>query len=134
MFLIPSFIIPALAGSTTKASHFKPFVSLFASPHKNLTLEILFKSLFKFAQLTASLLISIPITSLKFLLKNKLIVPVPEYKYKPLVCTVENGHNFAYDYTLLNEIPKEAKVYRSNSGETLSFIVSCETSVILFLD
>lgn len=49
----------------------------------------------------------------------KYVKYLPMYEYKPLVCTVKNGHNFAYDYTLLDEIPNEAKVYRSNSGETL---------------
>ena len=49
----------------------------------------------------------------------KYVKYLPTYKYEPLVCTVKNGHNFAYDYTLLDEIPDDIKIYRSNSGETL---------------
>lgn len=49
----------------------------------------------------------------------KYVKYLPDLGYEPLVTTVEKGHNFAYDYSLLNEIPREVKVYRSNSGEKL---------------
>lgn len=39
--------------------------------------------------------------------------------YSPVVATVKNGHNFAYDFEMLKEIPTAVKVYRSNSGEKL---------------
>lgn len=39
--------------------------------------------------------------------------------YNPVVATVKDGHNFAYDLEMLNEIPKDVNVYRSNSGEKL---------------
>lgn len=39
--------------------------------------------------------------------------------YSPIVATVKNGHNFAYDFDMLKEIPEQTKVYRSNSGEKL---------------
>jgi glycosyltransferase involved in cell wall biosynthesis len=41
------------------------------------------------------------------------------FSYEPIVATVKNGHNFAYDFNMLNEIPRDVKVYRSNSGEKL---------------
>ena len=44
---------------------------------------------------------------------------LPQFGYKPVVVTVKNGHNFAYDFNMLKEIPKGIKVYRSNSGEKL---------------
>ena len=46
---------------------------------------------------------------------------LPEFGYEPIVVTVKSGHNFAYDYSLLDEIPENTKIYRSNSGETLWF-------------
>ena len=49
----------------------------------------------------------------------KFVKYMPQLNWTPLVCTVEKGHNFAYDKTLLEEIPTGAIVYRSNSGETL---------------
>jgi glycosyltransferase involved in cell wall biosynthesis len=44
---------------------------------------------------------------------------LPLFNYVPIVATVKNGHNFAYDFKMLSEIPKSVKVYRSNSGEKL---------------
>ena len=44
---------------------------------------------------------------------------LPQFGYKPVVVTVKNGHNFAYDFNMLKEIPEGVKVYRSNSGEKL---------------
>lgn len=49
----------------------------------------------------------------------KYVKYLPEFGVQPIVSTVCNGHNFAYDETLLQEIPDVAKVYRSNSLETL---------------
>ena len=39
--------------------------------------------------------------------------------YNPVIATVKNGHNYAYDLEMLKEIPKGVEVYRSNSGEKL---------------
>ena len=44
---------------------------------------------------------------------------LPMYGYEPVVVTVKNGHNFAYDFGMLKEIPEGVSVYRSNSGEKL---------------
>lgn len=49
----------------------------------------------------------------------KYVKYLPSNGYNPLVVTVKDGHNFAYDYGMLKEIPKDIKVYRSNSGEML---------------
>lgn len=49
----------------------------------------------------------------------KFIRYMPELGYNPIVETIEKGHNFAHDETLLKEVPQSVKVYRSNSGETL---------------
>lgn len=49
----------------------------------------------------------------------KYVKYLPSNGYTPIVSTVKDGHNFAYDYGMLKEIPEEAKVYRSNSGEML---------------
>lgn len=49
----------------------------------------------------------------------KYVKYLPSNGYNPVVVTVKDGHNFAYDYGMLKEIPKEIKVYRSNSGEML---------------
>lgn len=49
----------------------------------------------------------------------KFVKYLPEFDYCPIVETVKNGHNFAYDYSLLDEIPKCVRVYRTDSGETL---------------
>ncbi|MHB1653254.1 MAG: glycosyltransferase family protein [Desulfitobacteriaceae bacterium] len=44
---------------------------------------------------------------------------LPRFSIQPVVSTVRRGHNFAYDESLLREIPELVKVYRSNSLETL---------------
>lgn len=49
----------------------------------------------------------------------KFVRYMPEFGYNPIVETIKEGHNFAYDETLLKEVPQDVKVYRSNSGETL---------------
>lgn len=49
----------------------------------------------------------------------KYVKYLPGNGYNPIVSTVKDGHNFAYDYGMLKEIPEEAKIYRSNSGEML---------------
>ncbi len=49
----------------------------------------------------------------------KFIKYLPEFNYIPIVETVKEGHNFAYDEGLLDEVPECVKIYRSNSGETL---------------
>jgi glycosyltransferase involved in cell wall biosynthesis len=49
----------------------------------------------------------------------KFIKYMPELGFYPIIETVKNGHNFAYDHSLMNEVPDSVKVYRSNSGETL---------------
>ncbi|MBZ9685574.1 glycosyltransferase [Clostridium estertheticum] len=49
----------------------------------------------------------------------KFVRYMPEFGYNPIVETVKKGHNFAYDETLLKEVPQSVVVYRSNSGETL---------------
>lgn len=49
----------------------------------------------------------------------KFIKYMPDFDYFPVVETVEEGHNFAYDESLLDEVPSTVKVYRSNAGETL---------------
>ncbi|GAA0758155.1 hypothetical protein [Clostridium sartagoforme] len=49
----------------------------------------------------------------------KYVKYLPTLDFNPIVVTVKNGHNFAYDFSMLNEIPKDVKVYRSNSGEKL---------------
>lgn len=49
----------------------------------------------------------------------KFVKYMPEFGYNPIVETIKEGHNFAYDETLLKEVPPSVKVYRSNSGETL---------------
>ena len=41
------------------------------------------------------------------------------YNKQPVVVTVKEGHNFAYDEEMIKEVPDSVKVYRSNSGETL---------------
>ncbi|MGG7213304.1 hypothetical protein ACQPUY_06745 [Clostridium nigeriense] len=51
----------------------------------------------------------------------KYVKYLPMFEYNPLVVTVNNGHNFAYDFGMLKEIPESVKVYRSNSGEMLWF-------------
>jgi glycosyltransferase involved in cell wall biosynthesis len=49
----------------------------------------------------------------------KFVRYMPELGYNPIVETIKEGHNFAYDETLLKEVPQSVKVYRSNAGETL---------------
>lgn len=49
----------------------------------------------------------------------KYVKYLPEFNCNPIVVTVENGHNFAYDYSMLKEVPTNIKIYRSNSGEKL---------------
>ncbi|WP_066890627.1 glycosyltransferase family protein [Clostridium nigeriense] len=49
----------------------------------------------------------------------KYVKYLPSNGYNPIVATVKEGHNFAYDYGMLKEIPENVKVYRSNSGEML---------------
>ncbi|MBU3126085.1 MULTISPECIES: glycosyltransferase [Clostridium] len=49
----------------------------------------------------------------------KFVKYMPQFGYNPIVATIKAGHNFAYDETLLLEVPKSVVVYRSNSGETL---------------
>jgi glycosyltransferase involved in cell wall biosynthesis len=49
----------------------------------------------------------------------KFVKYLPDFGIQPIVSTVKYGHNFAYDESLLKEIPKIAKVFRSNSMETI---------------
>lgn len=49
----------------------------------------------------------------------KFVKYLPMSGILPVVSTVSSGHNFAYDESLLEEIPPEVKVYRSSSLETL---------------
>jgi glycosyltransferase involved in cell wall biosynthesis len=49
----------------------------------------------------------------------KFVKYLPEFQIQPIVSTVRQGHNFAYDESLLNEIPSIVKIYRSHSLETL---------------
>lgn len=49
----------------------------------------------------------------------KFIKYLPMYNKYPVVVTVKEGHNFAYDEELIKEVPDSVKVYRSNSGENL---------------
>ena len=49
----------------------------------------------------------------------KFIKYLPMYNKQPVVVTVKEGHNFAYDEEMIKEVPDSVKVYRSNSGETL---------------
>ena len=49
----------------------------------------------------------------------KFVRYMPELGYNAIVETIKEGHNFAYDETLLKEVPQSVKVYRSNAGETL---------------
>lgn len=49
----------------------------------------------------------------------KFIKYLKDFDYIPVVETVKNGHNFAYDKNLLKEVPECVNVYRSNSGEKL---------------
>jgi len=49
----------------------------------------------------------------------KFVKYLPMSGILPVVSTVNSGHNFAYDESLLEEIPPEVEVYRSSSLETL---------------
>lgn len=49
----------------------------------------------------------------------KFVKYLPQFGILPVVSTIRSGHNFAYDESLLKEVPPEVKVYRSNSLETL---------------
>lgn len=49
----------------------------------------------------------------------KFVKYLPGFDFEPIVVTVKEGHNFAYDAEMINEISKDTKIYRSNSGETL---------------
>ena len=49
----------------------------------------------------------------------KFVKFLPNYGIQPIVSTVKSGHNFAYDQSLLKEIPDTVQVYRSSSLETL---------------
>ncbi|HWQ89815.1 MAG TPA: hypothetical protein VN374_07575 [Desulfitobacteriaceae bacterium] len=49
----------------------------------------------------------------------KFVKYLPEFGIRPIVSTVRQGHNFAYDESLLNEVPQIVKIYRSHSLETL---------------
>lgn len=49
----------------------------------------------------------------------KFIKYLPMYNKLPIVVTVKEGHNFAYDKDMIKEVPDSVKIYRSNSGETL---------------
>ena len=49
----------------------------------------------------------------------KFVKYLPNYGLQPIVSTVKRGHNFAYDQSLLQEIPDAVQVYRSSSLETL---------------
>jgi glycosyltransferase involved in cell wall biosynthesis len=49
----------------------------------------------------------------------KFIKYLPESGILPVVSTVQSGHNFAHDESLIGEVPKEVRVYRSSSLETL---------------
>lgn len=49
----------------------------------------------------------------------KFVKYLPAYGIEPIVSTVKKGHNFAYDESLLEEVPSSVKIYRSSSLETL---------------
>lgn len=49
----------------------------------------------------------------------KFVKYLPEFHCLPVVSTVKNGHYFAYDESLLDEVPDIVKIYRSSSHETL---------------
>ncbi|SPF43960.1 conserved hypothetical protein [Candidatus Desulfosporosinus infrequens] len=49
----------------------------------------------------------------------KYVKYLPSYGILPIVSTVKSGHNFAYDQSLLKEIPDTVQVHRSSSLETL---------------
>ncbi|GAA0773314.1 glycosyltransferase family 4 protein [Clostridium subterminale] len=49
----------------------------------------------------------------------KFIKYLPSYGVNPIVSTVKEGHNFAYDTEMIKEVPSSVKIYRSNSGEKL---------------
>ena len=49
----------------------------------------------------------------------KFVKYLPNYGLQPIVSTVKSGHNFAYDQSLLKEIPETVQINRSCSLETL---------------
>lgn len=49
----------------------------------------------------------------------KFVKYIPNFGIRPIVSTVKSGHNFAYDESLLQEIPDTAQIHRSSSLETL---------------
>lgn len=49
----------------------------------------------------------------------KFVKYLPQFGILPVVSTVKSGYNFAYDESLLQEVPKGVNVYRSSSLETL---------------
>lgn len=49
----------------------------------------------------------------------KFVKYLPMYNKNPIVVTVKEGHNFAYDEEMIKEVPNSVKIYRSNSGESL---------------
>lgn len=49
----------------------------------------------------------------------KFVKYLPQFGILPVVSTVKSGHNFAYDASLLEEVPGTVNVYRSSSLETL---------------
>lgn len=49
----------------------------------------------------------------------KFVKYLPMYDKLPIVVTVKEGHNFAYDEEMIKEVPKSVKIYRSDSGESL---------------
>ena len=49
----------------------------------------------------------------------KYVKYIGEFGIEPIIATVKSGHNYAYDYEMLEEVPKDVKIYRSNSGEKL---------------
>lgn len=49
----------------------------------------------------------------------KFVKYMPALNLQPLVSTVSKGHNFAYDESMLAEVPPEAEVFRSSALEML---------------
>lgn len=49
----------------------------------------------------------------------KFVKYLPMYDKLPIVVTVKEGHNFAYDEEMIKEVPDSVKIYRSDSGESL---------------
>lgn len=49
----------------------------------------------------------------------KFIKYMPEFNLCPVVLTVKEGHNFAYDSEMINQVPDCTKIYRTCAGEQL---------------